>query len=105
MSDFESNAQQLLRQSEAELDANVTRQLQQARQRAIESRGTLPLPSFLLPATGIATASLLALVLVYLPLNGQPEIEGDLFSTENMELYEHLEFYHWLASEEKPLKG
>ncbi len=105
MNDFETKARQLLQRSEAEVDTETAQKLREARLQALQSRERLRLPSFLLPATGMATASILALVLVYSPLNGEHEVEPDLLSTENVELYEDLDFYYWLASEENNLQG
>ena len=106
MSELEAKTQNLLRQSEQALESDVARQLKQVRQRALskkqkESR----LPSFLIPATGMALASLVALVLVYSPTGSIYNNDNEVLANENIELYEELDFYYWLASQESHIKS
>ena len=101
---FEKQSQHLLRQSESQLDADTTRRLNESRQLALASKKYSALPSFVLPATGMIAASLVALGIIYLPLNPVSE-NSDPLTTDNIELYQDLEFYHWLAEQEDNLNG
>lgn len=105
MSEFETKAQNLLRKSEHKLDNGVAQQLASARRQVLNSHKRSRLPSFLLPATGMALASLIAVVLVYSPLENQRSIEDEALISEGIELYEDLDFYYWLASQESQLKS
>lgn len=96
----------LLDESARELDADIAARLRQARCRALEAK---PRPFFwLLPAGGLAAAcvAVLAVALwVYqpsrpAPMQGVEDLEI-LSSSENLELFDDLEFYGWLAERDR----
>lgn len=110
MKDANEN-QELLDSIRAELDQAVdaldpgTRfELRQIRARALAGGRRKPAPRFLIPAGFTVTALLVALVFAVLP--GQPTLEENavedidliLYSQDEMELYEDLEFYEWLET-------
>jgi hypothetical protein len=94
----------ILEESLSDLDHDTLVRLQQARARAVQAS---PRPLFwLTPASGFAAASLavLAVVLWWLqpirPLPGHGVEDLDIIiSVENIELFDDLEFYHWLAEQ------
>jgi len=108
--DFENKMRDVLRSSERKLDANTTHRLAQARSEALKSVSTKwRMPRFLMPATGMALASVIALVLVLSPnlQNNQtsPLKQEEILLSEGIDLYEDMDFYYWLAAEESNLKG
>ena len=108
--DFEHKMRDVLRSSERELDANTTQRLAEARSEALKSAATKwRMPRFLMPATGMALASVVALILVLSPnlQNNQtsPLNQEEILLSEGIDLYEDMDFYYWLAAEESNLKG
>ena len=67
MNDFEKQIQDVLRSTERELDADTAQHLVQARSRALKSAGKRQTARFFMPVTGMALASVVALVLVLSP--------------------------------------
>lgn len=106
--EFEQHIKRLLDDSTEHLDAGVQSRLTQARYRALEQgRKTswwsewIPKP---IPAFAAAACVLLALVMTLKDPSGtQSENTLDdlelLATTDQLELYEDLEFYAWLAEE------
>ena len=106
MSDFEKKMQEVLRRSERELDTDTTQRLVQARTQALDGTSQRQTPRFFVPVTGMALASVLALVLVLSPNVQNPQQnQDDVLLSEGLDLYEDMEFYSWLASEENNLQG
>lgn len=108
--DFEHKMRDVLRSSEREMDATTTQRLAEARSEALKSAATKwRMPRFLMPATGMALASAVALVLVLSPnlQNNQtsPLNQEEILLSEGIDLYEDMDFYYWLAAEESNLKG
>lgn len=108
--DFEHKMRAVLRSSERKLDANTTQRLAQARSEALKSVSTKwRMPRFLMPATGMALASVVALIFVLSPnlQNNQtsPLKQEEILLSEGIDLYEDMDFYYWLAAEESNLKG
>lgn len=110
MKDANEN-QELLDAIRAELDQAVdaldpeTRfELRHIRARALAGGRRKPAPRFLILIGFAVTAGLVALVLTFLP--GQPTLEDNvaedidliLYSQDEMDLYEDLEFYEWLET-------
>tara|TARA_R110000822_G_scaffold159476_8_gene299202 strand:- start:11484 stop:11804 length:321 start_codon:yes stop_codon:yes gene_type:complete len=106
MSDFEKTMQDVLRSSERELDADTTQRLAQARMQALDGASQRRMPRFFVPVTGMALASVLALVLVLSPSLQNPQMnQDDVLLSEGLDLYEDMDFYYWLASEENNLQS
>jgi len=104
-SQFEHDLKQQLQRS-SELDAATARRLQTARSKALENR---PQRQFVPWAGGLALASVTALA-VGLWWQQPQDLLADssdfedlelLASTEDMSLYEDLDFYLWLAEQEE----
>lgn len=105
MNEFEHSARQTLRNSEQLLDRETTAELAQRRELALAATSKWQLPSFFAPAASMAAASLVALVLIY-PFGATDNtLPQDDYLTENVELYEDLDFYSWLASNEPSMEG
>lgn len=94
-----------LDRSVAALDPETRFELRRIRARALaEDRGKKA-PRFLIPVGFAVTAGLVALVITFLP--GQPALEESaaedidliLYSQDEMDLYEDLEFYEWLEAD------
>lgn len=103
---FEQRLQSDLRHSEQAIDAEHLQQLAGFRQQALENT-TLArrhLRRFLWPGAGMALASLLLLVLA-LPLSPLDPSAANEYLSDNLELYDDLEFYYWLADSEQDLRG
>ena len=103
---FLASGKALLDESVRDLDADVVARLRQARYRALKAK---PRPFFwLLPASGLAAASVAVLAVslwLYQPARPVPvhsveDIEI-LTSAENLELFDDLEFYGWLAERDR----
>ena len=106
MTDFETQAQHMLRQSEQTVSDDIGQQLASGRLHAIQNAEKKPrIPGFLLPATGMAAASLMAMVLLVSPATQLPDTENNTVINESLELYDDLEFYQWLADETTSLQG
>ena len=110
LSDAEKQMRDLLRSSERELDTNTVQSLAHARSEALKSASTKGRPPrFFMPVTGMALASVIALILVLSP-NLQdnqtvPKGQDEILLSEGIDLYEDMDFYYWLASEESHLNG
>ncbi|TNF07756.1 MAG: hypothetical protein EP323_02690 [Gammaproteobacteria bacterium] len=109
MNDFERQMQQVLRRSERDIDDQSIQNLATARAAALGARDKQRVPRFFVPATGMALASILAVVLVVTPdlresvnTNG---IQEEALLSESMDLYEDMDFYYWLAREDSNLQG
>ena len=110
-----SAAKSTLDNSVDDLDASTLEQLATIRRQAVESAtkqqaSSIGLPSWLLPVGGLATAA--AAVLVTMTLwTIQPDIQDApvavledinlLTAPEEIEFYQDLEFYEWLAVNEQ----
>jgi len=101
---FITKTKSVLEESAQGLDSEVERRLGQARYRALEVRPrTL---RWLVPAGGFAAASVAILAVAlwwtqpsrHAPVQGVEDLEI-LASGENLELFDDLEFYHWLAEQ------
>lgn len=109
MNDFERHMQSALRRSERDIDDDTAQRLAKARRHALSATSKQRVPRFFVPATGMALASVLALVLVLSPdlledgktLSKQEEVQLN----EPMDLYEDMDFYYWLSREDGNLKG
>ena len=109
LDDFEKQMQDVLRSTERELDADTAQHLMQARLQALNTVGNRKTARFFMPVTGMALASFVALVLVLSP-NLQdnqttPMGNDEILLSEGIDLYEDMDFYYWLASEDNNLKG
>ncbi|MFC6570158.1 hypothetical protein, partial [Actinoplanes utahensis] len=89
-------------------DTNTVQSLAHARSEALKSASTKGrTPRFFI--TGMALASVIALILVLSP-NLQdnqtvPKGQDEILLSEGIDLYEDMDFYYWLASEESHLNG
>ncbi len=108
MSDFEKTIQSELHNSELHLHPDVAEQLQTIRRTALAT----PEPwwrirRILWPTTGMALASLVAVVLIVNidpgSNNEQPTVNEKY--SDNFDLYENLDFYYWLANGENDIRG
>ena len=100
MSDLEHYSRTALRQSEQDITDEDLLALRTIRQQAL-LQPAKRLPNFLTPVVGMVAASLVALVLIYNPVNNpDAEINGD-----TAELYEDLDFYSWLVAEKSDIQG
>lgn len=109
---FEENLQQELRLAERSLTKDNLRSLHQARIKALDSYRKpwiSKLQNLMLPAASMASACALVFVLVLNTgtgtLTGNQSLVSDQQLEEQIELLEDLEFYHWLAEDEKRLRG
>lgn len=115
--EFERQAQHVLRYSERQLSEATTRRLAEARSQAIKTatepknhRRFIPETRYFMPAAGMAMASIIALVLLVSPsMNDQRHIihlsQDETLLSENIDLYEDMDFYSWLADNSNNLKG
>ncbi len=104
--DFEQSLQGDLRHSEQLVDTQHLQQLAGFRQLAIEN-ATLPprrLRRFLWPSAGMALASILVLVFA-MPFSPLGPTAPNEYVSDNVELYDDLEFYYWLADNDQDLRG
>ena len=103
---FEQSLQSDLRHSEQAIDAEHLQQLAGFRQQALENATLAPrrLRRFLWPSVGMALASIFLLVLA-LPLSPLGPTTANEYVSDNLELYDDLEFYYWLADSEQDLRG
>lgn len=101
---FISASKAVLDESVRDLGPGVERRLRQARYRALEAKSK-PF-RWLLPASGFAAVSVAILAGALwlfqpsrpVPVQGVEDIEI-LSSGENLELFDDLEFYRWLAEQ------
>ena len=99
---FITASKAVLDESARDLDPEMATRLRQARYRAMEAK---PKPfRWLVPASGFVAASVAILAVALwlfqpprpVPVEGVEDLEI-LSSGENLELFDDLEFYHWLA--------
>lgn len=98
--DFVARAKGILDRTEESVDLTMLVQLRQARLRALESSPSR-LPRFVW-ATATMTVLVAALWLTQsVVLSPAPPLEDIeiLASTDDIEFYDDLDFYHWLADE------
>lgn len=109
MKEFETQMRDVLRHSERELDTDTTQYLAQARSYAMSTASKRKSPRFFMPVTGMVLASVVALVLVLSPNirdnQATPLSNDEILLSEGIDLYEDMDFYYWLASENNNLKG
>jgi hypothetical protein len=109
MDDFEKQMRDALRASERDLDTDTAQRLSQARSYALNTADKPQPARFFMPATGVALASVIALVLVLSPnlqdSQTTPAGNDEMLLSEGIDLYEDMDFYYWLASEDSNLKG
>src|SRR5512137_1307964 len=106
---FEKASQSLLA-TEDRIEANTLSRLREARRRAVEAAGARGRGFFRIPnwarIGGVATAAAAVLVFMIwfdtpkqdLPVKSPDELEIVL-NADNMDLYEDLDFYEWLAGD------
>ncbi|MDY0069754.1 MAG: hypothetical protein WDA10_11910 [Porticoccaceae bacterium] len=102
METFEQVLKRQLQDTEQHLHADLTRRLRQARYRALAAPPRFRLPRLVVPALGMVTASIVAIVLVVAPPDesqDKPAGNGavEQLSPDSTEFYEDLDFYYWLA--------
>ena len=104
--EFEKSLQSDLRHSEQAVDAEHLQQLAGVRQLALENATPAPrrLRRFLWPTAGMALASILVLVFA-MPFSPLGPTAANEYLSDNLELYDDLEFYYWLADNEQDLRG
>ncbi len=103
---FVRKAKSLFDDSVEHLDAATLSRLTRSRHRALEEleRAGHRWPrAFWIPATGIAAAMLVALLVLRVPLDTSPPIDQPLardfdmlLEEDSLEMFEELEFYSWL---------
>ena len=103
MTDLEKQLQDTLRHSENELDSATAHRLVAARNMARRW------PDFFIPVVSMAAISLVAVILVFSPLTQNLQQDSspqeEFMLSEEIDLYEDMEFYSWLASDTSNLKG
>jgi len=109
MNDLEKQLQDTLRHSENGLDAATARRLVAARTTALSAVNQRRWPGFFIPVISMAAVSLVAVMLVFSPptqkLQQNSSPQEELMLSEEIDLYEDMEFYSWLASDTSNLKG
>lgn len=107
--DFERQMQAVLRSSEYDLDMETSQSLANARAEALKGLKKPLGRRFFMPMTGMALASIVAVVLVLSPnlKNEAPSMQNssEVMFSESIDLYEDMEFYSWLASNDSNLNG
>lgn len=99
MNDLEQCWREDLRTLEAHIDPQTARRLAGARRAALERVSERRRPRWLVPVTGAALACGLTLWILAPQMRlANPEPPSALSSAESRELYEHLDFYSWLAN-------
>lgn len=97
--DFEQALRRQLNRAEHRIDARTRVELATIRGRALTAnRHKWRLPRFALPATGVALASLTLLLLT--PSPGTDSTRPQDLSVNNLDLYQDIDFYFWLAEGE-----
>jgi len=108
--EFEQSLQSDLRHGEQAVDAGHLQQLASFRQQALgplssnATQAPRRLRRFLWPTAGMALASILVLVLA-MPFSPFGPTASNEYLSDNLELYDDLEFYYWLAENEQDLRG
>ena len=108
---FIARLKTVLDRSAGALDAPTRARLQAARRQALAQapapRGFVP-RWFVPVGTVAALAVVAALGLWWLPASAPPPMVANLedvellFAADNLELYQNLDFYRWLAAKERP---
>lgn len=104
--DFLKQIKQALDQQSESLDGETLSRLNRARQAAIQQADKKHSRRMWLPASGLATAALLASLFLFRPddidmiQNGNMDEIELIASSEQLELLEQLEFYQWLLEED-----
>jgi len=107
---FEQDLQTRLRHNEQTIDTASLTQLADIRQQALGLQLTSKTNPphlwrrFSWPTAGMALASLLVIVLVT-PLSPFTSPSSIEYLSDNVELYDDLEFYYWLAENEQSFRG
>lgn len=102
MNSVETNYHDLLRESERQIPEDIRARLTGARRRALAQPSSSEKPRRVwLPFSGIALASLVAVVIIWPEL--QPGVDSfpanDPLMSENLEMYQNLDFYYWLSQQ------
>lgn len=101
-SDLEKSLRHQLRLAERDLDADNLAALRNSRERALRQARFRRWPRLLMPALGMAAASVVAgLMLLLPPESPDPVRQGDYLSADSAEFYQDLDFYHWLSQNDK----
>ena len=107
---FEQDLQTRLRHNEQTIDTENLTQLADIRQQALGLQLTSKTNPphrwrrFSWPTAGMALASLLVIVLAT-PLSPFTSPSSIEYLSDNVELYDDLEFYYWLAENEQSFRG
>jgi len=107
---FEQDLQTRLRLSEQTIDTENLTQLADIRQQTLDLQLTSKTNPphrcrhFSWPTAGMALASLLVIVLAT-PLSPFTSPSSIEYLSDNVELYDDLEFYYWLAENEQSFRG
>ncbi|MBL4783174.1 MAG: hypothetical protein JKX92_13105 [Porticoccaceae bacterium] len=107
--EFEQELQTHLRRSEQLVGVGDNARLSAIRRQALDAQLTTTraprrIRRLLWPAAGMALASLLVLVFIS-PLSSLAPTPSHEYLSDNLELYDDLEFYYWLAENEQGLSG
>ncbi len=103
---FEQELGKELRQSEARLDARTCAELARIRRKTLGSdHGKFWFARHSWSTAGVAMASVAVMVfaLLYQPNGGGPGAPEQL--SNNIDLYEDLDFYYWLAEPDSGMNG
>lgn len=101
---FTEQAKALFDDSVERLDAATLSRLNQGRQAALEELADTPAKQWLrwAPATGIAAAAVVAILVLRGPLLDEPRPDASvsdleiLLDEDSLEMFEELEFYSWI---------
>ena len=103
---LEQQSRQALNASVEEIDAATLSRIRQVRARALEKAGAKSFNWFGIATGAMATASVMVFAVMIL-LNNEPAVQPLpaedielITSLDELELYEDLEFYQWLAEYE-----
>lgn len=103
MNDHELTLRSRFRQAEGWLSQDQLEILDASRKQALRRARFQRWPAFLAPAIGMAAASVIAAILIFTPSSESPTplTQGDFASTDSAEFYRDLDFYYWLAQQDK----
>ncbi len=107
MNEFEKSIRGQLRSAERDLDPDTVAALSTMRKDILAHAGKRHLPRFFVPAFSMAMASVVAMILVFSPAtdNTDQVSPSSPKLSENIEIYEDMDFYYWLAQAGDDLKG
>ncbi len=105
MTDPTHSYRQQLRAAERQLPAATEQALRERRQQALTLTEYRRWPRWLVPASGFAAASVLALVVILTPSSPDTGAQGPAMVGEETRLDEDLDFYYWLAETNSALEG